>query len=124
MDQDIKKCQLTVVLFFFRKLQIHAHQVKYAHKASFLAPLNDDKYKDTQYQWWKSSIECPECGKGFRENSNLVNHQKTNTGEKPYDRLVCVGSFITNSHLVKHQRTHTAEKLYECSECRKSFSYC
>ncbi|KFV71747.1 Neurotrophin receptor-interacting factor, partial [Struthio camelus australis] len=47
---------------------------------------------------------CLDCGKKFSVNSNLIPHQHTHTGERPYTCLNCGKSFSRSSHLIKHQR--------------------
>ncbi|NWR46571.1 ZFP3 protein, partial [Regulus satrapa] len=52
-------------------------------------------------------FRCPECGKGFRQNSNLVAHRRVHSGERPYGCDQCGKRFQTSSTLLKHQRVHT-----------------
>ncbi|CAL4107173.1 unnamed protein product, partial [Meganyctiphanes norvegica] len=47
------------------------------------------------------------CDKAFSNNHNLVGHQKTHTGKKPYQCSQCDKAFFRNSDLKIHQRTHT-----------------
>jgi KRAB domain-containing zinc finger protein len=66
------------------------------------------------------SQKCNACGETCVK-SNLTQHQRTHTGQKPYKCNERWRSFCVKSNLVVHQRTHTGEKPYKCPECEKTF---
>ncbi|XP_060094400.1 zinc finger protein 431-like [Heteronotia binoei] len=67
--------------------------------------------------------EYSEMRNEFSQSSFLQLHQKTLQGEKLFNCSECGKRFSTSSNLQHHQRTHTGEKPFECSECGKRFSF-
>ena len=66
---------------------------------------------------------CPECGRNFCQKSDLVKHQRTHSGEKPFSCRECGRGFGRRSSLTVHQRKHSGEKPYVCRECGRHFRY-
>ncbi|XP_038582170.1 zinc finger protein 501-like isoform X2 [Micropterus salmoides] len=70
----------------------------------------------------EKSFSCSECGKLFRQNSQLKRHMIIHTGEKPFPCSVCTKRFGDRGTLSKHMRIHTGEKPFSCSVCGKIFT--
>ncbi|XP_040276051.1 zinc finger protein 34-like [Bufo bufo] len=64
---------------------------------------------------------CSECGKYFINKSHLITHERIHTGKKPYSCSECGKCFTDKSNLVRHERSHTGERPYSCSGCGKCF---
>ncbi|XP_051845844.1 zinc finger protein ZFP2-like isoform X2 [Antechinus flavipes] len=55
-------------------------------------------------------------------NSSLSLHQKVPPGKKSYECNHCGKTFFRNTDLSQHQKIHSVEKAYKCNECGKAFS--
>ena len=82
---------------------------------------NKDKEKTKYYR-----CSFKECNKVFLKQSNLKDHIRTHTGEKPYICLHpgCGKTFSQHGNLKKHEKIHSGNKKYYCSypNCGKKFS--
>ncbi|XP_071514979.1 uncharacterized protein [Panulirus ornatus] len=60
---------------------------------------------------------CPYCSYSTSVATNLRNHMRTHTKEKPFSCSYCSYRSTTKDHLVKHICIHTGEKPYACPYC-------
>ena len=81
---------------------------------------NQDSQKRLKY---KSSQRCQFCPKEFKKTSNLREHERVHTGDRPFKCDVCEKSFTQSGSLRAHKRTHTGDRPFKCDVCEKSFSH-
>ncbi|MPC33129.1 Zinc finger protein 513 [Portunus trituberculatus] len=60
---------------------------------------------------------CPYCPYSTRVTTNLRNHMRTHTKEKPFACPECPYRSTTKDHLTKHMCTHTGERPFACPHC-------
>jgi len=67
---------------------------------------------------------CKDCGKVFKQLSNLDTHMRIHNGQRPFKCEICEKGFTQKAHKEKHMLIHTGEKPYECvwPGCGKKFS--
>ena len=56
----------------------------------------------------------------FTQKGGLQTHERSLTGEKPYQCKTCDKWFTQKGNLPRHERSHTAEEPYQC----KSYDKC
>ena len=76
---------------------------------------------DRQVNPRKKPHSCEVCNKTFEQQSALVTHKRTHTGEKPFACDNCDLRFAQRGNLVRHQRKHSGIRPFKCQFCGKDF---
>jgi hypothetical protein len=65
---------------------------------------------------------CRFCEHAAKQKGNIKKHERTHTGERPFQCQYCDGTFTIRCTLVDHERTHTGERPYGCGVCGARFA--
>ena len=72
--------------------------------------------------------KCLQCGKGFVSVSALAIHQRSHTGQQPYECNYCGMKFGVKSNLNRHLKSkheadwsHMGHRSFECNHCGAKF---
>ncbi|XP_034543281.1 uncharacterized protein LOC117815585 [Notolabrus celidotus] len=70
----------------------------------------------------RKKFPCSDCEKSCNSAAELRDHQRTHTGERPYQCSFCDKRFALSGTLVRHERLHTGITPYHCTDCGKTFA--
>jgi len=65
---------------------------------------------------------CTECGKVFKQSTDLTLHSYIHSGEKPFPCKICGKAFRTPNNLKTHNASHLNERRFPCNLCDKKFN--
>ena len=64
--------------------------------------------------------QCEFCPYKTNQKNNLIRHNKTHTGDRPFKCQFCSYRAALRTSLVIHERTHTGVRPFKCKICSYS----
>lgn len=107
-------------LLYFH-VKIHEGTGKQCGTCGKIFPTNTQLKQHLKIHTGERPHICNVCGRGFSGAGNLTRHIRTHTGEKPFKCSICGRGFTMTSAVYTHMRTHTGEKPFKCFECGEAF---
>ncbi|XP_065349784.1 zinc finger protein 778-like [Cloeon dipterum] len=128
VEQSVRRQQICSVcnqtFNSYRELQNHRRKEhrKTKYKCPIcIVPCEFSERKDYLEHTKSHSLECPLCGKTFKNLPSLSLHMKREMNIRPHKCEICEKSFITKQKLMEHSNKHSGLTPYECKLCGKGF---